>query len=140
MRKGPVHYIDWTEALSHPLDAENYTYLKCGKLKEKELTASLFNRISDYVVEEFNRGAEAVKRAERGELIYVLVAFTAKLARLFFYQGLSFFEEKHKDALTCSVKDALNELIRALSARDSEPDADLLYEICILKRLAGGSL
>lgn len=140
MRKGPVHYIDWTEALSRPLDAENYAYLKGGKLKEKDLATSLFNRISDFVVDEFNRGAEAVKRAERGELVYTLAGFSAKLSRLFFYRELSFLEEKHREALTRSLQDALKELIRYLAARCSEQDADVLFAIGVLKRTAGGSL
>ena len=140
MRKriaGPAAYSQWVEVLSKPLTYESAIYLQHGKLKEKELTLTLFNRISDYVVDAYNRKIEAVKAAEFTEIVFALRRFTAELGQLLFFQALDFLSDTHKQALMQSLKDATAELIRTISEKFNTQDADLLYELNSLRRKSG---
>ena len=140
MRKraiGPVQYSEWVELLSRPLTNESAFYLRHGKLKDKHLSVSLFNRISDFVVEDYNNKAEAVKRAEYSEIVFALKNFSAELSRLLFFKELDFIDDKHKQALMQSLRDATRDLVAALSNKFNTQDADLLYELNVLRRKSG---
>ena len=140
MRKravGPVQYSEWVELLSQPLTDENAYRLKHGKLKDKQLSVTLFNRISDYVVDDYNSRVEAVKRAEFSDIIFALRKFSAHLSRMLFFKELDFIDEKHKQALIQSLKDATDGLVKALSEKFTTQDADLLYELNVLRRKSG---
>ena len=138
MRKQvPVAYSEWVELLSRPLTDENAFCLQHGKLKEKRLRVALFNRISDYVVEDFNSRVEAVKRAEYSELVFALKNFSAQLSRLYFFKELDFIDEAYKQALMQSLKEATENLIAVLSEKFNTQDADLLYELNVLRRKSG---
>ena len=143
MRKhtlGPSAYSDWVEALSAPLTYENVAYLKCGKLKEKRLTKALFNRISDRVVDTYNRNAEAVKAADYPEIIFSLRRFTAELSLLLFFQELDFLAEADRRALTQSLADATLQLIKAIWEKFNTQNADLIYELNALRRKIGAGI
>lgn len=135
--KGPIHYTEWVALLSQPLTDESALLLGHGKLKEKALAVSLFNRISDYVVEEYNHRVEAVKTAEFSELIFALRKFSAGLSRSLFFLQLEFLSAEHKEALLQSLRDATKDLIRTVSEKFRPQDADLLFELNVLRRKAG---
>ena len=134
---GPNLYSEWVEALSSPLTYERAVYLQHGRLKDKKLEKTLFNRISDYVVDSFNRNVEAVKAADYPEIIYALRRFTAGLSQLLFFRHLSFLAEKNRQALLKSLTDATGELIKEISAKFNTQDADLLFELNTLRRKSG---
>ena len=131
---GPVNYSEWVELLSQPLTDENAFCLRHGRLKDKQLSIQLFNRISDFVVEDYNNKVKAVKQAEYSEIIFALKNFSAQLSRMLFFKELDFIDEAHKQALTKSLKDATDELVNLLSKKFNTQDADLIYELNLLRR------
>lgn len=137
MRKkpiGPRNYSEWAAALSHPLTALNAAYLRNGELKDRGLGVDLFNRISDYVVEEFNRSAAAVQRAEPQELYFQLEALCSKLRLCLFFRELAFLAPAHREALLSSLSRAVTELI---SAEKGTQDADISFALCELGHIIG---
>ena len=140
MRKkiaGPVLYSQWMELLNKPLTDETALCLRCGKLKEKELRVTLFNRISDYVVNAYNCRVEAVKTADFNEIVFALRRFSAELSRLYFFTELDFLADAHKEALMRSLQEATIELIGAISKKFNPQDADLTFELNRLRRQSG---
>lgn len=137
-RASPKRYAEWTALLQGPLSDETALLLRQGSLKEKELSTALFNRISDYVVEEFNRAAAAVQ-AESGEIIFALKGFSAVLSRLLFFTQLGFIREEHRTALYNSLQTATGELIRNVMERFTPQDANVLFELNVLRRKTGAS-
>lgn len=137
MRKkpgGPRNYREWTEALSRPLTALNAQYLRNGELKEKELRASLFNRISDYVVEEFNRSAAAVREAEPEELVFRLEGLCTKLRLCLFFRELGFLAPAHREALVASLSRAAEEFV---SVGEETQNADVSFALRELGQIIG---
>lgn len=131
---GPRSYGDWLKALSWPLTALNAQYLRNGKLKEKELRTSLFNRISDYVVEEFNRSAAAVREAEPQELVFRLEALCTKLRLCLFFRQLDFLAAAHREALIASLSRATHALV---AAEEEIQNADVSYALLELCQIIG---
>ena len=119
-----------------PLSYENAEYLSLGKLKEKGLYASLFNRISDYVIGIFNESVRALDRPiEASEMIFELRRLTAKLGLLTFYRKPEFIRAADSAALTASLKEATEKCIDGLYARYGNENADLSYETARLRRV-----
>lgn len=137
MRKrpqGPQSYSEWAEALSRPLTALNAQYLRHGTLKEKKLYPSLAQRISDYVVEEFNRSAAAVREAEPEELLFRLEALCTKLRLCLFFRELGFLAPAHRDALLDSLSRAAGEFA---AAGKEIGDANVSFALFELGRIIG---
>lgn len=127
---GPRSYGEWIQALSWPLTVLNAQYLRNGKLKEKELCTSLFNRISDYVVEEFNRSAAAVRDAEPEELVFRLEALCTKLRLCLFFRKLDFLAAAHREALAESLFRTTQALVFAEREIQNADVSYALLELC----------
>ncbi len=133
-KKGPVRYEEWDAALSRPLDYETVAYLSCGTLKQKELYAALFNRISDFVTGDFNKSRVCLDmETDMTESVYVLRKFTSRIRLLTFYRKLDFIKDADKMALTSSLEAATKATVAALKARYGGNDPDMGYEIYALE-------
>ena len=132
-KRAPSRYSEWTEALSFRLTAEHALFLSRGVLKEKDLSAALFTRISDYTVNSFNSAAAALAAAEGADVEFALHTFNALFARLFFFRGLPFIAQRDERALVRSLTTAASEIAERYSAEGWE--TDVLFEAGRLKRM-----
>ncbi|MCI9032259.1 MAG: hypothetical protein HFK09_07085 [Clostridia bacterium] len=133
-RKGPARYEEWNAVLSRRLDYESAEILSCGSLKEKELYAPLFNRISDFVTDDFNKSRLSLDVEMSGtERVYALRKFSSRLKLLMFFKKLGFLRKEDKAALTDSLERATKAAAAALKERYGGDDPDLGHEICALE-------
>ena len=134
-KKGPRTYAEWDAALSAALSFEHAEYLSRGTLGEKELYASLFNRISDYVTGRFNESVTTLDREVAGtEAVFLMREFEAKLGLMAFYRKLDFVKDRDSGALAASLGEAVESVAAGLKTRYGAEDPDIKYEVGALLR------
>lgn len=132
--KGPVSYMQWTEALASPLTYENAQYMQRGVCKSKDLYPALFNRLSDYVTDEFDNAAKRLNAESVGtDVACALHRFAARFGRLFFFRRVGSLEKKDADRLASSLCEAAQ---RVLARYEKATDADILFECAAIRRIA----
>ena len=137
--KGPRSEADWTIALSKELTAENAAYLSRGKMKRGVSYAAVFNRLSDYAVNHLNAALAALKSEDDSatETVFLLKRFGGVLGRVYFFRSLGFLHEIDEKRLEHSIAAAVKKLTAQIKQGLGTDDADILYELFALNRMAG---
>lgn len=135
-KKGPDGYAQWDEALRLPLTSAHAEFLRRGELGRKDsyLYAPLYNRLSDYVTDTFNKAAKRLDGAADGAAaVFELKRFNAVLKRLMFFYGVAFIRDEDKKRLAGSVSEAARSLADGIERKVGD-NADILYEVCAIRR------
>ena len=137
-KKGPCKIDEWLDALGGKLNCVKAEYLKCGKLKKCDYKL-LLSRINDCVIDNLNA---SLKLFEEGiddltENLYRLEVLTDTTQNVYFFKDLDFIKKSDKDDIDKRVKAAIEDFVSQIVIPVDNENADLIYHISLLKRVAG---
>lgn len=136
-KKGPCKPEEWEDALSGTLTGEKVEYLKRGKLKKTDYK-HLLELINSCVVNNLN-SALAIFKEGREDLIenlYRLEVLSDTVQKVCFFRELDFIKKKDAENLSLCISSAVKDFIGQIEGIFEFENADLIYHVSELKRLA----